>query len=242
MPLQSLESQSYLYRWIVLWVAWGITLLGLGGCSGIHLTVVVGPTVPQGPMTDAGTIVQSTPHIRPVTISRPTPLTLQPTPTPTSKPIPRVPAQSAPDRIVAPSINLDAPVVTVGWTVQESNGNWFSQWETAAYAAGFHKDSALPGHIGNTVISGHHNIEGKVFEHLVDLTPGDLIILYADGREYHYKVEDRFILKEAGVSLAQRRQNALWIAPTRDERLTLVTCWPPEGNDYRVIVVAKPVE
>jgi LPXTG-site transpeptidase (sortase) family protein len=240
MPFQSLEPQSHLHRWIS--VVWGIALLWIGGCSAVHLTVVVGPTTRQGPMTDAGAIVQSTPYLRSITIPRSASLPLQSTPTPIPKPMPRVPAQSAPDRIVAPSIDLDAPVVTIGWTAQESNGNWFSQWETAAYAAGFHKDSALPGHIGNTVISGHHNIEGKVFEHLVDLMPGDLIILYADGREYHYKVEDRFILKEAGVSLAQRRQNALWIAPTRDERLTLVTCWPPEGNEYRVIVVAKPVE
>jgi sortase A len=54
-------------------------------------------------------------------------------------------------------------------------------------------------------------------------------------------VQDKFIVKEVGVSLAQRRQNAQWIAPTRDERLTLVTCWPPDGNTYRVIVVAKPI-
>ncbi len=226
----------------VLVLALGIAVVWLGGCAGIHLAVVIGPTTRQAPVTDARVAVQTMPRApRPLT-PQPAPLGLKPTSTPASKPTPRVPAQSAPDRIVAPSINLDAPVVTVGWTARESNGNWFSEWETASYAAGFHKDSALPGHVGNTVISGHHNIEGKVFEHLVDLEPGDPIILYADGREYRYQVEDKFILKEAGVPLEQRRQNALWIAPTRDERLTLVTCWPPEGNDYRVIVVAKPAE
>ncbi len=220
---------------------WGMALVWLGGCSGLHLTVMVGPATHQRPVTDAGAVAPSTPRVRHLATPRPT-LALQPKSTPTPRPTPRVPAQSAPERIVAPSIRLDAPVVTVGWMAQERNGNWFSQWETASYAAGFHRDSALPGHIGNTVISGHHNIEGKVFEHLVDLTPGDLVILYADGREYRYRVEDKFILREAGVPLEQRRQNALWIAPTRDERLTLVTCWPPEGNEYRVIVVAKPVE
>lgn len=234
--------QNRLPRWIRLMALWGIALLWLGGCSGIHLTVVVGPATRQGPVTDAGVTTQGMPRPRYAATPQPATPALKPMPTPTSRPMPRVPAQSAPERIVIPSIQLDAPVVTVGWTARESNGNWFSQWETASYAAGFHRDSALPGHIGNTVISGHHNIEGKVFEHLVELKPGDLVILYADGQEYRYRVEDRFILKEAGVSLDQRRQNALWIAPTRDERLTLVTCWPPEGNDYRVIVVAKPSE
>ncbi|MCS7220021.1 MAG: sortase [Anaerolineae bacterium] len=237
-----LELPDRLFRWIGLMVLWGLALLGLGGCSGAHLTVVIGPASRPGPVTDMGVAVQSTPRLRHMTAPSLADLAPQPTPTPTSRPTLRIPAQSAPERIVAPSIQLDAPVVTVGWTTLESNGNWFSQWETASYAAGFHRDSALPGHVGNTVISGHHNIEGKVFEHLVDLEPGDLIILYADGREYRYRVEDRFILKEAGVPIEQRRQNALWIAPTRDERLTLVTCWPPDGNDYRVIVVAKPSE
>ncbi len=53
-------------------------------------------------------------------------------------------------------------------------------------------------------------------------------------------VEDRFLLRELGAPLEQRYQNARWIGPTTDERLTLVTCWPPMGNTYRVIVIAKP--
>jgi len=39
-----------------------------------------------------------------------------------------------------------------------------------------------------------------------------------------------------------RRQNARWIAPTTDERLTLVTCWPYTGNSHRLIIVAKPAD
>ncbi len=191
-------------------------------------------------MTDAGEVVHAVPTVHPWPTRRPFVTRERPTLTPS--PEPRPPARSAPDRIVAPSINLDAPVVTVGWSVKEKDGSWFSQWQTASYAAGFHESSALPGHIGNTVISGHHNIEGKVFEHLVDLQVGDIVTLYADDRPYHYQVKDKFILKEAGTSIEQRRQNAQWIAPTRDERLTLVTCWPPEGNTYRVIVIARPID
>ena len=131
-------------------------------------------------------------------------------------------------------------MVEVGWKLANQKGEMVSVWETADNAAGFHKTSAFPGNPGNTVLSGHHNIQGEVFRYLVDLDLGDEIILYADGRAYHYAVEDNFILQEAGASAEQRHRNAQWIAPTEDERLTLVTCWPYWTNTHRVIVIAKP--
>lgn len=161
------------------------------------------------------------------------------TPTPTPSPVP--PAQSAPERIVAPAIGLDAPVVAVGWHQVEQGGQTVSVWEVAEYAAGWHRNSALPGRPGNTVLSGHHNIKGEVFRYLVDLEPGNLISLVADGRTYTYAVEQKFILKDKGEPPEVRQQNARWIGPFRDERLTLVTCWPYNNNTHRLIVVAKPV-
>lgn len=216
--------------------------LALSGCSNVHLVIAIGAPASQSALTDVGQPAAAPPAARPTPTPQP-----QATPTrqapslPAVQPVARVPAQTEPTRIIAPSINLDAPVVTVGWSTRQKGGAWFAEWETASGAAGFHAGSALPGHVGNTVISGHHNIEGKVFERLIELNPGDVITLYADDRPYTYQVVDRFVLKEAGASKEQRRQNALWIAPTRDERLTLVTCWPPNGNTHRVIVIAKPI-
>ena len=37
-------------------------------------------------------------------------------------------------------------------------------------------------------------------------------------------------------------ENAAWIMPSEDERLTLVTCWPYTSNTHRLIIVARPVE
>lgn len=142
---------------------------------------------------------------------------------------------------MAPAIGLDAPVVEVGWKMVGRDGTLASEWETADFAAGFHKLSAYPGNPGNTVLSGHHNIKGEVFRYLVDLKKGDRISLFADGREYVYSVAENFIVKEKGVPYEQRLKNAQWIAPTPDERLTLVTCWPYWTNTHRVIVVAFPV-
>ena len=39
----------------------------------------------------------------------------------------------------------------------------------------------------------------------------------------------------------QRVENAGWVLPTDDERLTLITCWPYESNTHRLVLVAKPV-
>jgi LPXTG-site transpeptidase (sortase) family protein len=161
-----------------------------------------------------------------------------PPPSPTATPIP--PAVDPPTRIVASAINLDARVVPVGWKEIEQDGHKVSVWEVAEYAAGWHKNSALPGQQGNVVLSGHHNIKGEVFRYVVDLKPGDAITLYADERPYTYTVVSRFVLKDKGEPAAVREQNARWIGPFPDKRLTLVTCWPYTSNTHRVIVVAKP--
>jgi sortase A len=161
-----------------------------------------------------------------------------PTPTPTLTPVP--PAADPPARIVAPAIKLDAKVVPIGWKTVIQDGKAVSVWEVAEYAAGWHKNSSLPGGGGNIVLSGHHNIKGEVFRYLVDLNPGDTVTLYADNRPYTYTVEARFVVLDKGVSEEQRQENARWIGPFPDQRLTLVTCWPYTNNTHRVIVIAKP--
>jgi sortase A len=190
----------------------------------------------------------------------PTPLPRSPTPIstslpaaptampPTSTPGPTSPAPSTrpppatvpPDRIVAPAIGLDAAAVPVGWKTVEEDGQTWTEWEVADYAAGWHKTSAYPGNIGNTVISAHHNIRGEVFRYVVNLEPGAIVDLYVGPTVYRYVVTEKYILKEKGMPPEVREENARWIAPTDDERLTLVTCWPYTNNTHRVVVVARP--
>ncbi len=147
-----------------------------------------------------------------------------------------------PDHIVIRSIDVDRPVVPIGWTVQEvDNATLRSVWDTADDAAGWHETSARPGQIGNTVISGHNNIAGAIFRRLHELAVGDQIALRAGSAEVRYAVERRFIVREEGASAETRAANHRWIEPTDDERLTLVTCYPPWGNSHRLIVIARPV-
>jgi sortase A len=156
-------------------------------------------------------------------------------------PLPRSPTTHLPDRIVAPSIGLDAPVVPVQRRLVNENGTVTEVWEVADYAAGWHESSALPGQAGNIVLSGHHNIKGQVFRDVERLKPGDEVVLYAGGQAFRYVVELKMIVKEQGEPLEVRQKHAQWIGPFPDERLTLVTCWPYTSNTHRVIVVAWPV-
>jgi sortase A len=181
--------------------------------------------VEQAPATAASGPATSLPH-------------LTSTPKPTPPPAPEQP----PTRIVAPAIGLDAKVVPMGWEEIEYKGRQLPMWVIPERAAGWHVNSALPGHGQNVVLSGHHNIEGKVFRYVVNLRPGDEITLYVGDTPYPYIVTEKYILKEAGMPIEVRQKNAQWIMPTGDDRLTLVTCWPYEwpGNTHRVIVVARP--
>jgi LPXTG-site transpeptidase (sortase) family protein len=163
---------------------------------------------------------------------------VSPTPTPNGFP---GPALQPPDRIVIQSIDLDTKIVPVGWHVVEQNGQRYSVWDVAKFAASWHKTSTYPGHDGNVVLSGHNNILGEVFRYLIDVAVGEHVLVYSGDRVYHYQVTEKHLLKEKGESSDIRRENAKWIAPSEDERLTMVTCWPYTGNSHRLVVVARPV-
>jgi sortase A len=149
-------------------------------------------------------------------------------------------AHSLPTRLVLPSIKVDSPVVEVGWKTSVQGGQLVSEWEVADYAVGFLKTAALPGAPGNTVMAGHNNINGEVFKNLIDLKIGDEVFVYVDQTAYRFVVKQKLLLKEQGMPIEQRLQNAQWIAPTNDTRLTLVSCWPYASNTHRVIIVATP--
>ena len=146
-----------------------------------------------------------------------------------------------PDRLVIPSIFLDAPILPVHYKDIESGGVTYHQWRVPAeFAAGWQDESALLGLPGNTVLNGHHNAYGMVFKNLVKLDIGDLIIAYSGETEFRYEVAAKMLLPERGQTLETRMENARWMQTSTDERLTLVTCWPADSDTHRVIVVAFP--
>jgi sortase A len=146
-----------------------------------------------------------------------------------------------PSRLLIPAIAADMPVVELGWSSRATeSGTFLAEWDTASYAAGWHKNSALPGQPGNIVLSGHNNIQGAVFRELDRLQRGDTVELLAGRRQYTYVVDEILIVPEETATEQQRRENAHYIQSTPDSRLTLVSCWPRNANSHRIIVIALP--
>lgn len=211
------------------------------------------PSTPSAHVMPASTTIATETSTHFITTSRitptisPTPSTSTPAPIPLSttptgfNPIP--PAITAPARIIASTINLDSSVTEMGWALKEDEeGNSFSDWVVPEFAAGWHINSMLPGHGGNTVLSAHHNIGAEVFRDLIQLEAGDHVAIEAGNLRYDYTVEEKYIVKEEGVPEEIRRANNRYIEPTSDERLTLVSCWPYESNSHRIIVIARPAK
>ncbi len=168
--------------------------------------------------------------------------------------IPQIPAPTAqptqggppliPDRIVIPAIKLDAPINPVAerYLQLDNVSGVFEQWTVPdKYAAGWIPVTATLGVTGNMVLDGHHNVWGEVFGHLIDLNAGDYIYVYSGTVSREYVIRNKMILPERNEPIDIRLQNARWLLPTQDERITLVTCWPHWTNTHRLIIVASPV-
>ena len=93
------------------------------------------------------------------------------------------------------------------------------------------KRVSLPGRPGNAVISGHRDTH---FSFVRELRVGDEIwIERPDGSRRRYLV---------GETRVVDRSDVRWLAPTEDDRLTLVTCYPfralRPGGPLRYVVTA----
>ena len=152
-------------------------------------------------------------------------------------------SEGVPTYLEIPQINLVAPINPVGWHTTELSGNLYSQWDVPqSYASGWHNNSAVLGERGNTVLNGHHNAWGHVFKDLVDVEAGAEIIVSSGEEVFHYTVVQTMILPEKDQSIEVRLDNARWLLPSQDERVTLVTCWPFHDNTHRLVIVALPTD
>lgn len=101
-----------------------------------------------------------------------------------------------------------------------------------AFGPGHLGGSAMPGQIGNCVISAHRDTDFSV---LRDLAPGDEIeVQAANGAVFRYRVRATRVV----------RQTDTWIAAERPvPTLTLITCWPFDairpGGELRWVVTAE---
>ncbi len=127
--------------------------------------------------------------------------------------------------------------------------------------AGWHDDSARLGEEGNLVMSGHHNIDGLVFQNL-NLLPGDVtkvcsrtpdghangikqgIMIKVKGKQHEatYELSDCKLLLQRNQPMAVLLEDGKLLLQDGEDKLTLVTCWPFTDNSYRLVLIAKQVE
>jgi len=121
------------------------------------------------------------------------------------KPSPNAAARPVGDgltRVAIPKIDLDAIVVEGAGRKQLKLG------------PGRIKTSALPGEVGNSVITAHRD---TFFRNIYQLTKGDDILIRRNGEVFTYKVTGKKIVKPTDVSV---------LKATPDAQLTLITCYP----------------
>ncbi len=148
---------------------------------------------------------------------------------------------AAPTRLHIPKLSLDAPIVPVDRSTVWVEGRQVWVWDVPdGGAVGWHAGSARLGEIGNTVLNGHNTTGGEVFRDLYRLEAGDTLTIYSELEGYRYAVSKSLVLPEAGQPWDLRLQNASFIEPAPDERVTLVTCHPYGSLRNRLIVIAFP--
>ena len=124
-------------------------------------------------------------------------------------------------RLSIPKINLDAIVV---------DG---TSYKKLKLGPGRMLDTALPGTVGNSVITAHRD---TFFRHIYELKKGDEIVVQRNGKKFRYEVTGKKIVEPTDLSVTKQ---------SKDKRLTLITCYPtyyigpaPE----RLVVFSKMTE
>ena len=102
---------------------------------------------------------------------------------------------------------------------------------------GHYPGTAVPGAVGNVVISGHRTTYGAPFNRLDELRPGDAIVLETQSFFYTYRVLATTIVRPDKLGETLPVPNAPGKAPTQ-RLLTLTTCNPKYSARERMVVRA----
>ena len=102
---------------------------------------------------------------------------------------------------------------------------------------GHYPGTALPGALGNAVISGHRTTYGAPFNRLDELKPGDPVVLETQGSFFTYRVLNTTIVSPNAIGETDPVPNSPGTKPTQ-RLLTLTTCNPKYSARQRLVVRA----
>ena len=146
-------------------------------------------------------------------------------------------APTADPRLIIPKLNVDVPVffniANDTATINNAMNRGVAQFKIPGA-------DAMPGQIGNLVISGHsagdiysNNQYKFIFSGLERLVDGDLIYVNYNSVRYTYKVYKKETVEPTNVSaLVYKIDKPI---------LTLITCTPLGSDRYRLLVVAEQI-
>jgi LPXTG-site transpeptidase (sortase) family protein len=153
--------------------------------------------------------------------------------------MPAATATPAGERLVIPSIGVNALVVSAGW---DAEGNMAAPGAPDEVA--WYDFTSRPGTAGNATMAGHFAGRDGVraaFANLANLAPGDSItFIDAAGNEVHYRV---VAVDEIDAFTTDVEAVIQWTEP---ESLTLITCsgefvWTALTYSTRTVVRAERV-
>jgi sortase A len=105
---------------------------------------------------------------------------------------------------------------------------------------GHYPGTAMPGEIGNFVVSGHRTTYLAPFNRIDALRPGDTILIDTRTRQYTYKVTGKKVVSPSDVSVVAPVPEHPDKDPT-DRLITLTTCHPKYSAAQRLIVFGRMV-
>ncbi len=105
---------------------------------------------------------------------------------------------------------------------------------------GHYPGTALPGEIGNVVISGHRTTYGQPFNRVDELRTGAPIVLETADAFFTYDVTGETVVEPTAVGVILPVPNQPGVAPS-ERLLTLTTCNPKYSAQQRLIVRARLV-
>lgn len=146
-------------------------------------------------------------------------------------------APTAEPKLIIPKLNVDVPahfnIANDTATIDAAMNHGVAQFKIPGA-------DALPGQVGNLVISGHsagdiysNNQYKFIFSGLERLQDNDLIYVNYNSVRYTYKVTKKQTVEPTDV--------AALVYPTSKPILTLITCTPLGSDRYRLLVTAEQV-
>jgi sortase A len=125
-------------------------------------------------------------------------------------------------RLIIPKLQLDSSIVQG------------TDWEALKQGVGQLQNGVNPTHDqGNVVFSAHNDIYGELFRHLDQLEAGDRLQVQTQTKIFTYEVTGWDIYEPTDVHVLDARGGAT---------LTLISCYPYQVDDKRIVVFANRVD